>query len=1283
MGSGHRWIAAALWAAVSFSAAGASAATYYVRPDGDDQAAGSSARAAFRTVLRAAQRLGHGDGVVIAPGRYRESVLFAERFSADGREMSIVGDEAGKQFGAAPGPVVIEPADAAGPALRFHRFRRLRVSGLTLRGTGQGIVLSQCRDVVVERSTFDGLTRGLAATGVVGLRVESCVFARCTIGLFLRGSVAVRVGHVSVAGSSSAGLVALACGQGAVRNSLLADNNTNLIADGISAAAWTSDRNVLHGPNGPWGDAPVVANVYEWSAASGQDRHSVHVVPAFADPARCDLHVARGVCWGGGQPGRNVGRPLDPPVARDRDGRAFGSRGGAVCAGAYAYGEPQPSAGWTKLGLALSAPGPRQSAAICRPDGTRVRTLLADAAGVGELWWDGLDDLGRPVPAGRYVAKTACGDVRLVDDGAMGDDGNPMGAYNCDNADRVAALPDGGFLIAAVYDEAGYPLRRYAASGQCTFAANLAEKAFAALVTVGRDVYAVVGKGAAAKLVRLRLPGHRARMANGAEGFAIFSGAEKPGGVGGLAVAGGRAYVAAAGMDVVRVIDLATGAKQADWPVAGVGDVAVDEKGTLWAVSGTDVVSLGAAGRVGRRFATGLATPRYLAVSPARLAVVDRTSARVALLKRPGGKVARTLGTARPPGAWVPVGVGHFRDPRGAAFLADGRLAVTEQARIRILWPDSGRICQEILSNFMDVAVIHPTRPEYVYCALGVFRVDPKSGAWRWLVAEPRGQVPGPDGKKRKLYLGSPATAVVLDKRPFLVYHGQGRLRMLDVSDPLRPRMALDRSGEKVLNRWAYATVAFGRAGELICGGNYKLSFHVVPFRGLDGKGNPTYDFAAARTIGPADDPSPRGMKPIAALASDRTTGDVYYLAVTARNQKMVPGWGADGTGLGRSAADGRPLWFAPSSGGNYMSVSAAHDGRRAWVLAGKSFGGQIDVFDADGLRLATGNWSWPCHYGIGFVDMRYGVQAYVRPDGKLGAYVEDDAIGRFARCRLEGAETLRKAAVAFDWKPAGAAAAEPPSAHRVAAAGLARRYVLPRAAGLKVDGDWAAWARAGVVPQIVALPVVGFRRTVPGDLWATFRQGTAIGAIAHDGRGLYACFVVADDTLHFDAAEPGRMWEFDSVELWLEEEQFGLGMTADGTPRLFKYRHHDRAGKPWRAGYALPRENVWAAKLDDLSAHPLGRQLAAVTGASMAGRAGYAVMGRIPFDEVKLVGGIAGRTGKDIAAMTGRAGEVVRVGVSFGSITAWGREQDYKVNWPAAMMFSDPTRSSPFALGR
>lgn len=1262
----------------------AQATTYYVRAAGNDRADGLTAATAFKSILRAAQVLNHGDNIVIGPGAYRETVLFAERFAADGATMSITGDESGKLTGDAAGPIVITPRKPTDIALEFVRVNRLHLSGLTLRGPGQGIKLERCNQVLIDRSTFDGLTRGLIGSSTKGLRVEASVFTRCAIGLFVQQCVDTRIAHVSIAGSYSSGLLALSCGEGEICNSILAANNTNLIVDRLSAAAWTSDHNVLSGSTGGWGDVPTIAKPYEWFAASGQDRHSVHVVPEFVNVDQYDLHIAPAVSWAGGLPGRGVGRVLNPPVEQDRDGKPFVAQHSSLSAGAYQYPEPQPANGWQKTGQSIAAGGPRSSAGVYREDGTLVRTLLADAAGVSEIWWDGRDDLGQPVPAGKYELKSIAHDVRIVDDGAIGDDGNPLGAYNCDNADRVVPLEDGGFIITTVYDEAGYPLRRYSASGQPIFASNLKDKDFAALAITDDELFGVVGAGASSQLVRLVLPGERALMATGAESYAICAAGEANAKVTGLAVVAGRAYIGLEGLNVVRVIDLKTGAKQADWPLPEVGDLGADADGKLYAISGQNVVTLTDLGKVRQQFATNLAAPRYLAVGASLLAVVDRANAQVSILNRADVKVQRVLGNQRPSGQWAKVEANLYRDPRGATFLTDGRLVITEQARVRIIWPESGAIQQDLLSNFMDVAVVHPLKPEYVYCALGAFHVDPQSGAWRWLVEEPRGQTPpDKDGKSESLGLGSPSTTVVLGGRPFIAYFNTGRLRLVDVSDPLAPRLAFDeRNQPQTLSAWAYATIGFSQNGDLVTGGHYNLQFAIVPFTGLDAQGNPSFDFAHPKQVGYEKDTDPRDMKAIAALAPDPVSNDIYYLAVTALNNKMVPGWGADGTGVGKSSASGAPQWFAPSSGGNYMSISMVHDEQAAWILAGKSFGGQIDLFDADGLRLTTGNWTAPTNFQIGFVDLRYGVHAYRRPDGKIGAYVEDDAIGRFARCRVDGAESLKRLSTAIEWKQPTATASAVPDAHAVGGKSLEKVLVVPKVASLPTDGDWTAWEKAGVVPQIIALPAVGFKRSVPDDLWQSFRTGTGMGAIAHDSKNLYVYFVVTDDTPHFDSEGPGTMWMFDGVELWLEEEQIGLGMTKDGTPQAFKYRHHSIDGKPFNANYGLPRDYVWAAQIPDLARHPLGAQLATITGVSFEGKPGYGVMAKIPMQHVKLTGGIAGRDGQKILDMTGQPGEVLRIGVAFGGISAFGREQDFKVNWPSTLMFSDPTRSTPFVLG-
>src|SRR6185503_12188523 len=105
--------------------------------------------------------------------------------------------------------------------------------------------------------------------------------------------------------------------------------------------------------------------------------------------------------------------------------------------------------------------------------------------------------------------------------------------------------------------------------------------------------------------------------------------------------------------------------------------------------------------------------------------------------------------------------------------------------------------------------------------------------------------------------------------------------------------------------------------------------------------------------------------------------------------------------------------------------------------------------------RLTTGNWSWPVNYTIGFVDLRYGVQAYMRPDGKVGAYVEDDSIGRFARARIDGAETVVRKTDAIDWQ-GGAAPGSLPASDKTGGKSLAQMGSIPKVAPLKVEGgDW------------------------------------------------------------------------------------------------------------------------------------------------------------------------------------------------------------------------------------
>lgn len=1266
------------------AASPALADTFYVRMSGNDQADGRSPQSAFRTILRAAQVMNHGDTIVIGPGTYSESVFIAERFGTEQVRLALMGDETGKNTGDAPGPVMIQPLTTAGPALRILRSKHLTISGITVKGPGQGLVLEECLDARVERATFSSLFSAVTLRGTLGARVESSIVAGCTFGISVQNATDTRLAHLTVVDTSSTGVLVLTSGKGEIRNCIFTTNNSSLVADSVSAPNWSSDRNAIDGPAGPWGAVPSVAHIHEWYSATGMDRRSVHVAPRFVGPDAGDFHIDAAVRWGGGLPGLRVGVPLDPPVRLDRDGRPFSSATGTVPTGAYDYPAPQPSAGWRRLSVSLEGKGPRQSAGIYRPDGTQVATLVADATGVGELWWNGRNDQGEPAGRDPFEVRSAVHDVRWVDDGAVGDNGNPAGTYNCDNADRAVALPDGGFIVTTIYDEAGMTLRRYSASGQPTYASALSEGNFWGLAWSGGEVIGGLGKGAGSKLVRLALPGERVPMSSGEESYSVFSpgpAADPPSDPSGLAVVGGVAYVALPGPGVIRGIDLKTGKRRQDWPVSEVRDLAADEKGVLWALSARDVVLIDTAGRIDRRYPTGLERPEFLAAGAGRLAAVDRRNSRIAILGASDGAVLKTFGKdRRTAGLWLPVSCDLFRDPRGAVYFQDGKLLVTEASRVRSFWPDSGRIAYECLSNFMESAVVHPTRPEFIVCGLGVFEVDPGTGAWHWRVETPS---PGSfqNEKERSTLLGSPTHAVVLGGRPFLAYFNAPKgLTFVDVSDPLKPRVSLHLSTQAAgFSSWAYATLAFGRGGDLFAYVDGTLKFRKIPFHGLDSNHDPIYTLSESQILGSGQDAGSRGMKPVGSVSCDAGSDELYFLAVTAQHHKMVPAWGADGTGVGKCAPDGSPRWFSLSSGGNYMSISTVNDGRNTWTLAGKSFGGQLDLFDPDGLRLATGNWSWPCHYSIGFVDLRFGVHGYVRPDGKVGAYVEDDAIGRFARARMDGAESLVRERRPFEWTPpeGEAKAAAAPSE-----TGARKPLAIPRIPHLPLDGEWKAWQEAGVEPQIVLLPTsVGYKRAMPSDLVQTFRAGTAIGAIAHDGVNFYVYFLVADDSPRFDAEHSGDLWRFDSIELWLEEEQFGLGLLKGGSAALHKYRHHDLAGTEWKANYALPRENMWGRTISDLSGHPLGEKLSSLTGVSFSGKPGYALMARIPFAEVKLVGGIAGREG-GVVSMRGTPGEVIRVSVSLDGLSTWGRYQDYQVTWPSGSMFSDPTRSYPMLLG-
>ncbi|MBL9135112.1 MAG: right-handed parallel beta-helix repeat-containing protein [Verrucomicrobiales bacterium] len=1297
------------------------ATTYFVRTVGDDRATGTTVEQAFKTLNRAMQVLKHGDAIVVAPGVYRESSLITERFGTSESKLMIIGDETGQKTSTTAGPVIVQSDSPTAPALRLHRVQHAHVEGLTFGPGTAGIVLEQCRDSIVTRCTFDRLASGLTATRCTDLRIEASEIKRCGLGVSLNSVVRCRISHLTTAGCTSAALSFVLCGSGTLRNNLFVANNSNFVADELSAESWTSDHNVLTGSTGAWGQVPVVAVPHEWFAASGQDRHSIHVAPAFRNPSTLDLRIDPAVRWGGGLPGQKVGIRLDPPVPLDRDGKAFRVREGAVSCGAHEYPEPSDEAGWKPLPVDLEGRGPRQSAGLYRENGTLVRQLLQNATGIGPLWWDGRDEDGRPIDGGTMEVRWVTHDVRVVEDGSIGDNGSALGSYNGDNPEHVALLPDGRFLVATTYDEAGIPLRLHAASGAPIHGVHLAEKSFQAITWSDHQFIGIADPLPHARLVLLDESGERVPLTDAFDSIPLLTPAEvaqvaeeqkslathrqalrkyesdlrrlqqqrkptdtlkKPAPpvvrgfrVGGIAARQGIAYVALTGFGRIRRLDLRSGRHLGDWPLPGIEGIAFDETGSLWAIAGQDLTRVDIQnGSVARRFASSLQHPRYLSVAGGRLAVGDRQDDRIACLDAATGRVLATLGSSIEANRWTPVVPDLFSDPRGLALYPDGRLLVADHLGMRCLWTERRQLVFEQVSTFLDICVAHPLQPEFVYSRMGILRVDESTGAWTITHRFPTAY---------NDFIAS--QAFVLEGRPFVAFGKEGAIQILwDVSDPENPRLAAELTRERFPAmqqkgiRPLCITPENGLAGANGC------QIRVAPFKGWDSQNRPQWDFAATASRGQKSWPDRPGFTLKRGLTCDPKSGDFYSLAVTDRLKQMVPMWGADGTGVGKVDSEGNVRWFVPSSGNHYQSISSVHDGRHFWIMACKSFGGQIDLFNEDGLLLATGNWGWLVNHQVGFVDIISGCQAFRRTDGKPAAYVEDDLIGRFTRVRVDGSESLQRGTKAIAWLPRPPEE-EPPSVH-LAGPTVDRSILIPRIEPIPVDGTWTPFERTGVAPQILALPIMTWGRYRPEALLESCRAGAFAASFAHDTEHLYVYIVATDDTPRFDSESPDKMWAFDGIELWVEQEQFGLGFTRDGKAQLFKYRFHGPDGKAlYTCNYPIPAGNVWGSKLSEVGRHPLGQRLGHGLGRTLDG-AGYALMARIPLQEIRLVGGlpnVAGRQGEANLPTTGQPGEMLRIGVTYDGVERWGREQDFKVSWPASLMYSDPNRSHPFIFGR
>ncbi len=206
-----------------------------------------------------------------------------------------------------------------------------------------------------------------------------------------------------------------------------------------------------------------------------------------------------------------------------------------------------------------------------------------------------------------------------------------------------------------------------------------------------------------------------------------------------LACADGKLYLTSPAQHTVFVIDAATAAQVAAWPLDDPSGVAVDAKGRLLVGNGNTVVSLDAAGKVIATVAD-LGAPVWglTALPGGGFAATTGGARQQVVCCDADGKVTRTLGKTggRPKcGKMQPE---NFRDPVGLCAVGNGRLFVAESAAPKRFtrWSAAGALEREFQGPYYysGMFAVDDAQPEYVYGDthgdLIRYKVDYTTGKW-------------------------------------------------------------------------------------------------------------------------------------------------------------------------------------------------------------------------------------------------------------------------------------------------------------------------------------------------------------------------------------------------------------------------------------------------------------------------------------------------------------------------------------------------------------------------
>ncbi|MFP4056704.1 MAG: right-handed parallel beta-helix repeat-containing protein [Candidatus Brocadiia bacterium] len=749
------------------------AATYYVDAGrGEDSNPGTSRESPFQTIGRAARAARPGDTAIVGPGTYDEQVGIGGFPDAARRTV----------FRAEPlGKAVLD-----GEEKQFcFSIRRPRVSivGFACRHSREHAIDFQepAHHGLVARCVLaDNKLDGVFFRRCRGGRVESSVCARNgRHGVWFLDNDGGAAVHCTLAENKGAGLCADRSPGVVAFSNILAHNGAAIRISGATRDRLRSDHNLfeggfigqVHGPQ--WLFGARAGTLADWRELSGQDAQSLQGDPQLADPTS-PASPACGARSPAFHPGLRVESlaGVQAPTADLTGQEMEADREPPVGA---LWSRPEPS-GEPVATLRIAA-ACRVSFAIVGEAGQLVRTLLegypASEGGL-PVYWDGNDALGHDMPPGRYRWHAIAHNVRGVDDGSVGDTGDPPYGKSqvSDGVCDLGVDERGDLYEISFWDEAGHGLRKLKADGTADwvipfYIRNVAGGLGTAVATDGTYVFAALVHQRREKGGRIvRDDVRRLRAADGKpadfpapEGQKphnlIQVNPEKPEpwihaqrhskhqarrlfGIRGLAADAQRLFVSNYYRDRVDIYDKETGTKLGQFPVPRPLGVAVAPDGSLWVANSGDRVTQFSLDGTAKARIPDLEDPYAVTFGDPddHLYLTEMTAGRIreyTIGEKGGPRRVRTLGRAAEGPGPVQPDVFRFRGYCGIAVDARGRISVTDKGnhRVQRFHPD-GSLWQSHYSDFVAAPFVDLRRPEVLLSGTRQYRVEYPVGAWRF-----------------------------------------------------------------------------------------------------------------------------------------------------------------------------------------------------------------------------------------------------------------------------------------------------------------------------------------------------------------------------------------------------------------------------------------------------------------------------------------------------------------------------------------------------------------------